>query len=589
MPGKDPSGHEASSLAGKQKLTYGSLTDLKAPLNPRSAAASGLPAVCICILAVELCERLAFYTFTGTQESFLEHMGYSLSEASGLNATVGTLCMTWALFAGWMADCVLGRYHTILYFGLIYAAGSVIAASGAFPALMSSRLYLAGVMVLVPIGTAGIKANISNFGADQYDVSDPAQAAAQEKFFSWFYLSINLGSAVAYGYLTTMGSNGGLGVPQKYGYFAVYVVSALCMLSAVFLFRSQKHKYKMSPPQQRSSLGAVNAFVMASVNAGSRKAMVFSAGMVLLSKAVIFSVLQAVFPEASFAPLLTTLAFIFSGVGMVAVVLTCLDPSWVVDVPSESLSAAEVSGFLRLLPVLFTANLAFSSLYNSMQFWYQQQACQMDLRIPFAEPGAQFAGSFFMIADCLSIVIATPFAVDYLNPYLERRTGNRFGHGAKFGLGMTFGLLSVLVAAHFEVVRKSLPTLDLVSNCAAEGVHMTAFNSAWMTIPFFLMGLGEIYTQPVLMNFAYRESPPSMRTLTAATGLVVGAVSTALFTAQVAALSKYVPNDLNFGHLEYGYMSNIVLGAVLYGVYLWVLKYYEEHAPQLEDAENIRL
>jgi dipeptide/tripeptide permease len=588
MPGKT-AGHEASNLSGNQKLTYGSLSDQKAPLNPRVVAASGLPAVCICILAVELCERLAFYTFTGTQESFLEKMGYTLSQAGGLNAAVGTLCMTWALFAGWMADCVLGRYHTILYFGLIYAFGSVVAAAGAFPLAESSRWYLTGVMVLVPIGTAGIKANISNFGADQYDVSDPAQAAAQEKFFSWFYLSINLGSAVAYGYLTTMGSNGGLGVPQKFGYFAVYAISALCMLGAVFLFSSQKSKYKMSKPQERSSLGAVNAFVMASIKAGSKSAAVFATGMVLLSKAVVLSVAQAIMPEASFAPILTILAFVFAGVGMLAVVATCLEPSWVVDVPNESLSAAEVSGFLRLLPILFTANLAFSSLYNSMQFWYQQQACQMDLRIPGAQPGAQFAGSFFMIADCLSIVLATPFAIDYLNPYLERITGNRFGHGAKFGLGMSFGLLSVLVAAHFEMVRKQMPVLDMVSNCAATGVHMTAFSSAWMTIPFFLMGLGEIYTQPVLMQFAYRESPPSMRTLTAATGLVVGAVSTALFTAQVAALSKYVPNDLNEGHLEYGYLSNIILGAILYGVYLSVLKYYEEHAPKLEDAESIRL
>ena len=167
MPGKT-AGHEASNLSGNQKLTYGSLSDQKAPLNPRVVAASGLPAVCICILAVELCERLAFYTFTGTQESFLEHLGYSLSQAGGLNAAVGTLCMTWALLAGWVADCVLGRYRTILYFGLIYAFGSVVAAAGAFPLAESSRWYLTGVMVLVPIGTAGITYKVSCDGGVTY-------------------------------------------------------------------------------------------------------------------------------------------------------------------------------------------------------------------------------------------------------------------------------------------------------------------------------------------------------------------------------------------------------------------------------------
>ena len=53
---------------------------------------------------VELCERLAFYTFTSTQELFLEHLGYSLAQAGGINAAMGMLCMAWAILAGWLAD-----------------------------------------------------------------------------------------------------------------------------------------------------------------------------------------------------------------------------------------------------------------------------------------------------------------------------------------------------------------------------------------------------------------------------------------------------------------------------------------------------
>merc|ERR1719454_2541536 len=115
---------------------------------------------------------------------------------------------------------------TIVSLGFVYALGALMATVGAFPGVANTKLYLCGVMVLVPIGTAGIKANISNFGADQYDVNDPVQKVAQEKFFSWFYLAINIGSAIAYGYLTTMGSNGGLGVPKRYGYFAVYTIAS---------------------------------------------------------------------------------------------------------------------------------------------------------------------------------------------------------------------------------------------------------------------------------------------------------------------------------------------------------------------------
>jgi len=539
---------------------------------------NGLPVVCLSILVVELCERLAFYTFTGTQEFFLEHLGYTLSQAGGLNAAMSTLCMCWALLAGWIADAVLGRYQTILVFGGVYASGALVATMAALPGFESSRCYLFGIMFLVPIGTAGIKANISNFGADQYDTSDPVQAAAQEKFFSWFYFAINLGSAVAYGYLTTLGSNGGLGIPKQYGYFAVYLVAAMCMVGAVFIFRSRKDEYRMQPIQKRSALGAVARYVNVAASGGSKHASTLILGFALLVLGVACSVIQAMFPTASCAGLLTKVAFVCAGVGIAAVVIPCLRTKWIGNavLPGETLSGKDVAKFLRLLPVLFSANLAFSALYNSMQFWYQQQACQMDLRIPFSASGSQFSGSFFMIADCLGIVLATPFAVGWLNPLLEKKTGGGFGHGSKFVLGMCFAAVSVLLAAHLERLRKGSPVLSIASNCAPTGIQMSDMNAAWMVVPFFLMGLGEIYTQPVLMHFSYSKSPASMRTLAVVTCLVIGAVSNALFTVEIAALSPFVPDDLNKGNLEYGHYANVVLGGIFCMVYIASLKIFEE-------------
>jgi peptide/histidine transporter 3/4 len=74
------------------------------------------------------------------------------------------------------------------------------------------------VFGFVAIGTGGIKPNICNFGADQYDVSIPQEASDQETFFSYFYWMINLGSAVAFGYLTTLATSGGGAIPKDYGY-----------------------------------------------------------------------------------------------------------------------------------------------------------------------------------------------------------------------------------------------------------------------------------------------------------------------------------------------------------------------------------
>jgi dipeptide/tripeptide permease len=169
-----------------------------------------------------------------------------------------------------------------------------------------------------------------------------------------------------------------------------------------------------------------------------------------------------------------------------------------------------------------------------------------------------------MIADCVGIVIATPIALGYVNPSLDRLSGGQFGHRAKFALGMLLGGSSVYLAARMEVSRRLAPILQETSNCAPDGVHMSEQSAMLMFVPFLLMGIGEIYTQPVLMHFAYTNSPSSMRTFGAIVTMVIGAVSNALFTVQIAALKRYVPNDLNQGNLEYGYYANLLLGIIFF-------------------------
>jgi dipeptide/tripeptide permease len=290
------------------------------------------------------------------------------------------------------------------------------------------------------------------------------------------------------------------------------------------------------------------------------------------------SVVQAIWPQAPCATVLSGAAFTCAVIGIIATVLPCLKTDWIsaARLEEENFSGSEVRTFLNLVPILITANLAFGALYNSMQYWYQQQACQMDLRLDLRllPNGGQLAGSFFMIADCLAIVLATPVAVGWLNPFLDRGLRGRFNHAAKYGLGMSFGILSVVLAARFEVQRRMAPVLPIDSNCAPAGVQMSGMSAAWMIAPFFLMGVGEIYTMPVLMHFAYTRSPPSMQTLVVAINFLIGAVSNSIFTVQISALSSFVPNDLNQGRLEIGYISNIVIGISFYVAYVYCTRQF---------------
>mmetsp|Transcript_41824 Transcript_41824/g.95958 ORF Transcript_41824/g.95958 Transcript_41824/m.95958 type:complete len:574 (+) Transcript_41824:246-1967(+) len=569
---KSVSGYGAVEKLDESYLTNGAIK------GHERAQVLRMPLVCFAILVVELCERLAFYSFTGTQEFFLEKVGYTLAQAGALNATMSTLCMAWAVFAGWVADVWLGRFWTIFVFGVTYVAGGVMAATAALPTITSSTWYLIGIMGLVPLGTAGIKSNISNFGADQYDVADPKQAAAQEDFFSWFYLSINMGSAVAYGYLTTLASNGGMGISQEYGYFAVYAFAAGAMMLAVVIFTSFRRYYRQSSKlQQNSPLLQVASEAYTAARLGSKQGLMFLVAWVLLAMAIVLSVMVALFPQATLKWSMTVSASLCAVVGVISVVAASMDPTWI---PTTSTEGNAVREYIRLLPVLFTAAISFSALYNAMQFWYQQQACQMDLRV--GKAGFQFSGSFFMIADCLGIITMTPLAVGIVNPALERYFGSYFGHGTKFGIGMALAGISIMVASHLEILRRDAAILEEDSHCAPKGIRMSDLSAVWMTAPFFLMGLGEVYTQPTIMYVAYSCSPPSMRTLAVVTFLLIQAVSDAIFTVQVAALSSFVPDDLNNGHLEYGYSACLLLGFLLYVGFVYTWQNFEVRAVQVD-------
>mmetsp|Transcript_56198 Transcript_56198/g.162888 ORF Transcript_56198/g.162888 Transcript_56198/m.162888 type:complete len:576 (+) Transcript_56198:110-1837(+) len=561
---------EAPLILGGQKAAAYGTTDAR--------AYPCVPAAAWCILVVELCERMSFYTLAGSQEFFLEHLGFSLGRAGGLNATMWTLCSVLTVFASWVADAVLGRYTTIVVSGVLYVLGTLIAAMGAVPGKESAVCYLTGVMGLLPIATAGIKANISNLGADQYDTRDPAQKTAQESFFSVFYCSINAGALVAFGFFTTFASSGGLGVPQAWGYSVAYGAMSLCMLVAVGIFLSGRRSYKLSPVQKRSALASLLSCLRSSaVAGGSREARSVCLGLVLLLVSIALSVAKTLMPGDG--NVMMAIAFATAALGTYGIVKPCMDPSWVCSMgaspaspPEEVREVEDVRAFLAMIPRLFLGSLAFNALYNSMQFWYQQQACQMDVRLPFGSSGLQLSGSFFNIADCLAIIIATPLIVAVLEPAMKKSAQRPLSHGGKFSIGMMIAVASVMFAALLEIKRRQAPVLGISSNCAPSGVSMSDISGAWITLPYFLMGVAEMYTQPTLLHLAYSQSPPSMRTLAMAASFFIAAVSSAIFALLVVALSPYIPNDLNGGHLEYGYLVTIMVGMLLLSLFLSALR-----------------
>lgn len=87
-------------------------------------------------------------------------------------------------------------YSTILYLSIVYACGSVIIALGAIPTVpLPADVATVIGLLLISLGTGGIKPCVSAFGGDQFKI--PEQAKQLALFFSLFYMSINAGSLIS--------------------------------------------------------------------------------------------------------------------------------------------------------------------------------------------------------------------------------------------------------------------------------------------------------------------------------------------------------------------------------------------------------
>merc|ERR1712216_1071067 len=107
-----------------------------------------------------------------------------------------------------------------------------------------------------------------------------------------------------------------------------------------------------------------------------------------------------------------------------------------------------------------------------------------------------------------------------------------------------------------------------MSKCSPNAsLPMTDLSFFWAMIPMMLTGIGEILVNPLMYEFAFSESPPSLNSIVQALQLVTnGAVSNAI----TASLSPFVPEDFNTDSVQWYFLSNVVLTAIFLITY-WVV------------------
>lgn len=210
----------------------------------------GLPAAIFFIIGNEFCERFSFYGMKAILILYLkDYIGFSANVATSISHAFNMVCYGTPLLGALLADSYLGKYRTILSISIVYSVGNLVMALTAIPVLGAGEGHYAGAIVgllLIGIGTGGIKPCVAAFGGDQFG---EGQENKLGMFFSMFYFSINAGSVLSM-ILTPILRAEVVCFKETSCYSLAFGVPCVLMLVAVcfFIIGGLTCGYKKNPP-----------------------------------------------------------------------------------------------------------------------------------------------------------------------------------------------------------------------------------------------------------------------------------------------------------------------------------------------------
>lgn len=152
----------------------------------------GHPRMLANLFSVELWERFSFY---GMQGILLYYMYFTVAEggleidravATGLVGAYGGGVYLSTILGAWLADRLLGSERVLFYSAIMIMLGHISLA--ALPDIVGLAIGL----ILVGVGSGGLKANATSLVGTLYEEGDERRDAG----FSLFYMGINLGALI---------------------------------------------------------------------------------------------------------------------------------------------------------------------------------------------------------------------------------------------------------------------------------------------------------------------------------------------------------------------------------------------------------
>jgi proton-dependent oligopeptide transporter, POT family len=218
--------------------------------NPSATAGSGystaplktdkMPPGIFYIVGNEAAERFSYYGMNSVLVIFMTQ--YMMNSSGHPDHLTDTQADAWyhsfvslayflPVLGAFLADALIGKYRTILYLSIVYCLGHFTLA------LNDTRFGLMAGLLMIALGAGGIKPCVSANVGDQFG---PANQHLLPKVFSWFYFSINAGSAFSTLLIPWM--------LKEYGPKPAFGIPGVFMVIATIIFWAGRRKIVHIPP-----------------------------------------------------------------------------------------------------------------------------------------------------------------------------------------------------------------------------------------------------------------------------------------------------------------------------------------------------
>jgi POT family proton-dependent oligopeptide transporter len=511
------------------------------------------------IVGNEGCERFSYYGMNAILYIYCVSLyaSESLDPIASADMATSTVHLfktgvyAFPMIGAIVADRLLGKYKTILWFSWVYCLGHLV-----LSLTEGSFLGLGIGLALIAMGAGGIKPTVSANVGDQFGRSN---WNLLERVYQIFYFIINFGSFFATLFIPLF--------KEWFGWSVAFAIPGIFMFVATILFWMGRKEFVHVPPSPGGHLGLLDTLSSSllfmifgsfffTANQPLWIMLVVSLGC-LLAGILVFSYRQRLQRDDGF---LIIISFIIREYFMdildkkrAFVVMAATHGSGmrvfrqITQRANDEFGAEAVEGVkavMRIMSVFIMVSI-FWALFDQHASSWIRQAEMMNLRVSFPFLGAvTMLPSQIPSLNPVIVMILIPFWAYIIEPALNY-IGIIMTPLRKMSLGMA------LASTSFVAVALLQSRID---------ADMSQISVLWQLVPYFLITLSEVLVSITGLEFAYSQAPNRMKSTVMGFWLLTVALGNAL----VAVLARF--SRLNLEDFFWLFAALMAVAAVIFAL-----------------------